>query len=755
MKSIKYLLLAAVVMSMHEMIGMQALTQKQQQVTVPTAPAYNPKKTTSKGHVKKGQKAQIQKAVTPYAGYRKLFLILCSPSDEKMSQETLEHLDTGFAEDNPMQTMVMNVAMALFQKAAPILVCNAYVLENIFLMQYGAEAFRNKKDDEDSKEFNEEFNKIVKARKEMQQLASSNKSINESIFNDYAAVFPHQEEEKKGEGQEAFDITEILEVPLDNIAQDFYLYEYHGKPKHTAYLLLPTNGSTSAHDALTKHGFKAAVFKHKDIKALKAELKKSNGSFDYSRYVKAGTDYGYENLDDFSQEALNVVNEALTADDKNPWIIYLNGHGSAYSGKEGEAHSSIAGLALRYFTQGFMPILIDKNTRFCYVLTCSIGGINRDRIRDTFNKMTSLEAVPLIAQEILREKTLKYSNNMITVLGGISDITTMTGCSPPLPTKNFDTFQKAWGRLDKNDPLVNRFLPFVQEVRYDIFFNELIQRLQIEGAKGATTRAALEPWKDVLQYVTPYDVTKDRYIYNDIPQIRFPGHDVPFSVVDIDNRIQVLRYVDVKAHELGGKLAGKGGEPIKIDNKEMVIIYPLSVNVPLEISGTYPSLVSARSDIYDRYFSKIICRGSKNLQNTIHALFTFEAGENIEQERYVLVDELQIKDGIYKDVLIINEATSEEHHSDMGSTRDGSEMDSEAGSQAGTASGFEYFVKTTVYYHTPDNKLMKYEYDHKNKVQEIAIAESDVTDDGHEQAEYATTVEAVKRAVEEERYRPA
>jgi hypothetical protein len=428
----------------------------------------------------------------------------------------------------------------------------------------------------------------------------------------------------------------------------------------------------------------------------------------------------------------------------------MMGHGSAGE----EKYSTIAGFTLDYFTKGLLPILIDKNTHFAYILTCSIGGINRDRLRDVLKKMP-FEFVPKIAQDILGKKTLKYPNDMIMVLGGISDITTLSGILAPLPTKDFEVFKKAWGRLDAKDPLVLACLPWVQEVRYDFFFDQLITRLQAEEKKGTTTRAALEPWKDILKHASPYNVTKDKYIYNNIPQIRFPGHDVPFSVVDVDNRIQVLRYVDVKARELGGKLAGKGGEPIKIDNKEMVIIYPLSVNVPLEISGTYPSLVSARSDINDRYFSKIICRGTKNLQNALHALFTFEAAETIEEWRYFLVDELHIKGGIYKDVLIINEATSEGHPSEAGSTRDGSEIGSEEGFEAGTASGFEYFVKTTVYYHTPDNKLMKYEYDHKNKVQEIAIAESDITDDGYGQAEYATTVEAVKRAVEEERYQPA
>ena len=595
--------------------------------------------------------------------------------------------------------------------------------------------------------------------------SKQNKNI-EDLFRRYAEVFPHHEEEEKHE-EEEIDIAQILDYPLQNIAQDFYLYEYHKEEGHTAYLLIPKKNSISAIDALNQHGFNTTVFRHKDINALKRELKETDGSFKYSSYVQRGKEYTRDQLNDFSQEALSVVNNALMADDKNPWIIYVNGHGSAYSGEEGIEASSIAGLSLRYFTEGLLPIFVDKNSRFCYALTCSIGGINRDRIRDTFNKLTSFEALPKIAQEVLGKTNLQYHNNMITVLGGISDITTMTGIPSPLPTKDFNTFQKTWDRLDKRDPLVMQFLPFVQEVRYDRFFDDLIERLQAEEAPGITTRASLEPWKEVLKHVTPYNVQKDQYVYNDIPQIRFPQHDASFNVIEVDDRIQVLRYVDVRARELGEKLGGKIGQPITINNKEMVIVCPLSVNVPLEISGTYPSIVSARSDITDLVFKKISCQGDKNLQNTIHALFTFEAAEKIEEPRYFLVEELQIKDGIFKDVLIINmpTSTSEETPSNQNGSEEGSRTPSQAGSdqdnsewtdiesETGSEAGYNYFVKTIVYYHTPDNKLMVYSYDHEEKTKEITIPEIDITNEEYQQAYFVTTMNAVKQAIEEEQYR--
>lgn len=749
---------------------------------IPPAPVYEPKEMQPKTHVLTGQRKLIKKVTPTYTGYRKLFLILCSPADEKFPTETLKHLDTGYARD-ALQTMVFNVAMALAQKAAPILVCNAYVLENIFLMQYGTEAFR-KKHVKDSVTYNAQYKKIEKLHSDMKSILRASKQNQniKNLFQRYAEVFPHHEEEEEHH-EEEIDITEILDYPLQHIAQDFYLYEYHKEEGHTAYLLIPTKNSISAVDALKQHGFNPTVFKQKDIDALKKELKGTDGSFKYSSYVHRGKEYTLDQLNDFSQEALTVVNNALMADDKNSWIIYVNGHGTAYSGEERIEASSIAGLSLRYFTEGLLPIFVDKNSRFCYALTCSIGGINRDRIRDTFNKLTPFEALPKIAQEVLGKTNLQYHNNMITVLGGISDITTMTGRPSPLPTKDFNTFQKTWDHLDKRDPLVMQFLPFVQEVRYDRFFDDLIKRLQAEEAPGSTTRASLEPWKEVLKHVTPYDVQKDQYIYNDIPQIRFPQHDASFNVVDVDSRIQVLRYVDVRARELAGKFGGKPEQPITISNKEMVIVYPLSVNVPLEISGTYPSIVSARSDINDLFFRKISCQGDKNLQNTIHALFTFEAAEEIEESRYFLVEELQIEDGIFKDVLIINmpTSTSEETssnqngsgegsraHSEIESDQDNSEwtdIESETGSdqndsewtdiesEIGSEAGYKYFVKTIVYYLTSDNKLMVYDYDHMKKTNEITIPEIDITNEEYQQAYFLTTKNAIKQAVEEEQYR--
>ena len=69
-----------------------------QRGSIPSAPAYEPKAIQPKTHVRTGQRELIKKVTPTYTGYRKLFLILCSPDDEKFSTETLKHLDTGYAE---------------------------------------------------------------------------------------------------------------------------------------------------------------------------------------------------------------------------------------------------------------------------------------------------------------------------------------------------------------------------------------------------------------------------------------------------------------------------------------------------------------------------------------------------------------------------------------------------------------------------------------------------------------------------------
>jgi len=720
-------MLIALIVSAHAVCAMKALEKKQKEIA--QAPQ------------KRRQKELIKKEPVPYDGYRRLFMIF-SWDEEKMPENALKDLQTqGIADIFPSFTAIL--AYALAQTAAPILVNDAYVLENLFLMKYGTQKYIAMAYGPDALQYNVWRTQNNLMHHEIINNTINNKYLNavpedSEFFKQYKKYYPPYEEP---EGQEEMsETTGIPErFPPDQVQKDFFLYEYHGSSSARAYLLIPRKNASSSADALKTQGFNPVVFKAKEVSQLENEIE---GSLDYSAYVKSGKGY---TIDEFSRNTVALVNDSLTDDAKKPWTAFIGGHGQ--SEKSGEADpydKEIAGIGAEYFATGLLPVMVDKNSRFCYIMTCSIGGTNRDLIRKLFPKIYVNDAMPKLAREILKRQTLKYPNNLITVLGGISDVWINELDPSPMPTDSIALFNKVWARVDKKPHSLDmRFMPFIQTVRYDRFFDELEKHLNAESAQGQSGKAALVPWKKLLEHVTTYDVAKDKYFYNNIPQIRFPGHDAPFNIVDIDERIQVLSYVGVKTRELEAK---RGAASIDVKDKDMLLVYPLSVNVPIYITGTYPSIVPARTDASGFFFKKIVCPAGKDLQNAVHALFTFEATEGIRTRHDFLIEELQIGDTLYKNVLVENEPTQEEE-AYPASADNGSEEGTGDGSEAGSGEPYyNHFVRTTVYYRTAANQLMMYTYDHKAKKKNLAVPETSITDSV--QIEYVDrNVSVLKKAV--------
>ncbi len=96
---------------------------------------------------------------------------------------------------------------------------------------------------------------------------------------------------------------------------------------------------------------------------------------------------------------------------------------------------------------------------------------------------------------MLKKKTAPHPNNLITVVGGISDITVLSMTPVPIPTDSIASFNKVWTSIDKDDPIAMHFLPLIPSVRYDLFFKGLEQHLRAEDQKGKSTKELVTPWK--------------------------------------------------------------------------------------------------------------------------------------------------------------------------------------------------------------------------------------------------------------------
>ena len=661
---------------------------------IPSAPPQPTQKVPSlEAAVKreKVQKGKIKASQSPYSGYRKLAIIL-DPYFEKINANDMQITFNAFLPS--MTTLVLQLAEFLAEKASPILVYESYLLENILISQIVAEkniANNNYTCDvaawaEMKKEIQNTFSK------EYQQASVPESS---DFFTRYKRLFP--------EGISVFMRTPDV-YPLDKIAQEWLLFEYHGQPAiDRAYLLIPYNkvnqekpSDAVLHGVLTAAGFNPNVFRYKSMHVLKKEISERS---DYSAYTKGGV---IKDMRNFSLSVLPVVNQALTDDAMKPWLLFIEGHGYV---TEDRANDMIAGISADIFSKGLLPLLIDKNSRFCYITSCYIGGINKDVIREAFSNVYMTNNLLPEFTRMLGRRPLKYPNNLIMVLGGISDVPLSNLHPYAMPTRDIESFNKAWSHIDKNDPIIMDFMPFFPSRRIDLFFDALIKHLSAEEGKGKSIQKTLVSWKDVVRYMMPYIIQQDTYAYEHTPQIRFPFYDAPFNVIDVDQRIQVLRYVDVKARALGAQLKGKViDKPIIVDNKDMLIVYPLSVTVPLEIKGKVPVIVPARAGIRGIIFKKIICDTNKDLQNTIHTLFTYEARASRNFERTFFVEELRIGNSVYKDVL-------------------GSSIGMSAEDQS-----LGQYATSSVYYRTSDDKIMMYIDDQRMPEVIEPIIEEEVSD---------------------------
>ncbi len=577
--------------------------------------------------------------------------------------------------------LTSDMADLLSQKAAPILVCGSYLFENILLLKVATEAYIKK---------DAAWAKGAVAIKQMKEKIQKtyatlykNKPIQKEdpFFTEYQELLSLAPEKYSTESFNELFVWEIPALyPLDDISKDWLLFEYHsGQQPGPAYLLIPYENADARKpmgDALRgiliEHGFNPGVLRAVSIKDLETELINNKG---YSFYTNSMSNQDFAQ---FSSGVSTVFNQIMTDDPNQPWILWMSGHGIV---TQNVRENRVAGMYLSDFTQDLLPLLVDKNSRFCYVSSCQIGLTNRDMIRTYFSGIRVAGGLG----PKFKGKPVKYPNNLILVLGGISDVLTRSMQLTPIPATSIEKFNKVWAGIDKNDPVSLHFLPFVPAVRYDKFFGALAKQLSAEELP-ASSKTMLSPWKDVLRYTTPYDVNKGTYIYNNIPQIRFPTYDAAFNVIDVDQHIQTLRYVEVKARELEAQLSGKPLEnyPIKIDNKDMVLIYPLSINVPLDITGKCPAMVSARAGSFKMFFKKIVCDVEGDLPNVLDTLFAYELKSDFPLEalpeetlvREVLVEELLLNGISFYNIRMLGSADT-----------------------------------ITVYYHDQDNKLMGYNYE--------------------------------------------
>ncbi len=647
----------------------------------------------------KVQKGKIKSGQVSNSGYHKLS-ILFDNSEKQDADRIDQYLNkrSSFA----MPAMVLQLAELLGEKASPILVYESFILEDIFISQIASENLAHMNNvvwGEMKQNIQNTFSKIYR---------DTPVAKNSDFYMQYEKEFPYNKDFPQ---LRRLSLRTADVFPLDKMAQEWLLFEYHGQPAtDRAYLLIPYNNVNQEHlsnevlqGLLTASGFNPTVFKCKSMQELKEEIRAAS---DYSAYTKGGV---AKDMYSFSLSVLPVVNQALKDDAMKPWLLFIVGHGIYV--KDNHANDAIAGMSADVFSKGFLPLLIDKNSRFCYITSCYIGGMNRDFIREALsNDYMANDLLPEFTQ-MLGRRPLKYPNNLIMVLGGILD-TSLNSLAPyPMPTESIESFNKAWSLIDKKDPMAMSFMPFIPSQRFDLFFDALIKHLSAEEEKGKSTQKVLISWQDVVKHIMPYDVVKGTYAYEHMPQIRFPFYDAPFNVIDVNKHVQVLRNIDVKARALGVQLKGKALEkPIIVDNKDVLVVHPLSVMVPLEIKGKVPTIVSARAGESGIMFKKIICDTSMDLQNTIHALFVYEAFPHSSIERTFLIEELRIGNSVYKDVLVSILVISP------------------------TSIFEEQHATVSVYYRTSDDKIMMYIDEQASKDIKPILEEevSDIKDVGAE-----------------------
>jgi len=545
--------------------------------------------------------------------------------------------------NNPFSHDLM---VALAQQAAPILVFGTHLLHNGMRWAYEMRGFVTP---QAIAAINEAKQLVLKAR---------GSATPEAIAAIAQAI-------RKADVPEGFDDHQILEL----VPHRWIFFEYRkDAPEHThAYLFLPRRlvGNLSAPDALQECGFNAAGFSEQTIDALQ---KRVVTAAQWSAPCKECLEQSDANF----EKGLLKFFEREMRPSAQRFGLALLGHGLHYPPSErGEKEvkeqkqNAIAGLSIPHCMR-LLTILSNKGAELVHFCTCYLGGINlqtlRQKLHDFERRVPSANKMVVASSATTDAPTINVPNAYIPNMSDAIFAQLLpqmaekeyldSGLFPTFPALRFDLYFKELNALQSSERA-----------------NRAAARGSIAQAmRGIPLRSIPQRLQAMLKILSGYKLTTGSYELSAVAQVRMPDYDGVFQAVELDDKIKVLTYVDVykpfleeelrygfkviqeKESEAAKKSldelfekVGSKENPNKEDvqrlrrsylasskkaeqletlktklfpvillaNKELVMVYPPSVPVPLRIRGTVPHFVQMLGGTTPLFFKEIAAPSNK------------------------------------------------------------------------------------------------------------------------------------------------
>lgn len=279
----------------------------------------------------------------------------------------------------------------------------------------------------------------------------------------------------------------------------------------------------------------------------------------------------------------------------------------------------IVGLTLTQYRNLLQFFILNIHTHFLYYGSCYAGGYN--------TLLGYIDAI--INQEGILKSQIKP--NFIIAVGALTDIDVFETSHTDSVANCFACISKQekehYECIDKASK--NRGINFVR------FFDALRAYARKDQLVGTLFND--QQLHDILNHITP----KIPGSYRNNPQIMFPGTDM-FRAIALDKDMEVITETRVKVHALEKK-------PIIIENKRIILVYPLDIPVELIFkTKTFPFIVSGLPSVNVHILSKITAP-SLTLRSFLSSISETEQRNEIlglAFDRYFYVKSLMLKDNI-------------------------------------------------------------------------------------------------------------
>lgn len=268
------------------------------------------------------------------------------------------------------------------------------------------------------------------------------------------------------------------------------------------------------------------------------------------------------------------------------WNIILTGHGGSAANipknlsmqsaieQFDASKATIAGMDLASF-RAFLQFLIKKiNVNFLYYLTCSGGDVNL-----ILPYLTSIINAKGNILGNVQQANFTIVSGALT--SGVVWLSTKLSAEKCLKKEKID----------------------VGEINYAKYFDLVHKYSKQEGVRPTLFKP--NELRDILVAITPRTIVSgDKYGISALPSVMFPKTDV-FRAVSLNDKIFIISNTLVKTHQLEADPEKKA---ININNKEVILVYPESIPVEVNINSSpeiLPDIVSMLPGINIHKFEKI------------------------------------------------------------------------------------------------------------------------------------------------------